>query len=54
VEISRLGGEILDRFADINCDDSDEEEGESSSHGTPLILRVGVLAVCELVYKPDA
>jgi len=51
VEISRLGGEILDRFADINCDDSDDEEGESSSHGTPLIIRVSVClktALCNM------
>ncbi|XP_052763190.1 kinesin-like protein KIF13B [Mya arenaria] len=42
VEISKLGGEIMDRFADINCEDSDEEEEGSSPLGTPLIIRVKI------------
>ncbi|WAR16223.1 KI13A-like protein [Mya arenaria] len=42
VEISKLGGDIMDRFADINCEDSDEEEEGSSPLGTPLIIRVKI------------
>ena len=39
VEISKLGGAIMDRYADINCDDSDDED-VSLPAATPLIIRV--------------
>jgi len=42
VELSKLGGDIMDRYADIHCEDSDEDEESSVSVGTPLIIRVSM------------
>ena len=40
VEISKLGGAIMDRYADINCSDSEDEEEEPLPAAKPLVIRV--------------
>ena len=44
VEISKLGGAIMDRFADINCSDSEDDEGEEEPlpAAKPLVIRVSL------------
>ncbi|KAL4218427.1 Kinesin-like protein kif13b [Mactra antiquata] len=49
VEISKLGGGMMDRYADIHCDDSDtddenDDDNDRSSVGAPLIIRI---KICE-------
>ncbi|XP_052250414.1 kinesin-like protein KIF13B isoform X2 [Dreissena polymorpha] len=39
VEVSKLGGDIMERFADINCEDDDDE---NVSTNTPLVIRVKI------------
>ena len=39
IEISRLGGTFLDRFADIN-EEQDDDDNYSVQSGAPMIVRV--------------
>lgn len=43
MEISKLGGTFLDRYADTNAD-VDEEDSIVSPRGSPMIVRVSLIS----------